>query len=41
MSMGVLVGGMLLASANNMLTLYLGIETLSILSYVLSFIKKK
>ena len=40
MSMGVLVGGMLLASANNMLTLYLGIETLSILSYVLASLRK-
>jgi NADH-quinone oxidoreductase subunit N len=40
MSMGVLVGGMLLASANNMLTLYLGIETLSILSYVMSSLKR-
>lgn len=41
MSMGVLVGGMLLASANNMLTLYLGIETLSILSYVMSALNKR
>jgi NADH-quinone oxidoreductase subunit N len=41
MTLGVLVGGMLLASANNMLTLYLGIETLSILSYVLSSFKKR
>lgn len=40
MATGVLVGGMLLASANNMLTLYLGIETLSILSYVLSSFKR-
>lgn len=40
MAMGTLVGGMLLASANNLLTLYLGIETLSILSYVLSSMKK-
>ncbi len=40
MCMGVLVGGMLLASANNLLTLYLGIETLSILSYVLSSFKR-
>jgi len=31
---------MLLASANNMLTLYLGIETLSILSYVMSSLKR-
>ncbi len=41
LAMGVLVGGMLLASANNLLTLYLGIETLSILSYVMSSLKKK
>lgn len=41
MATGVLVGGMLLASANNMLTLYLGIETLSILSYVLSSFKRE
>ncbi len=40
MSVGVLIGGMLLASANNMLTLYLGIETLSILSYVMSSLKR-
>jgi len=37
---GALVGGMLLASANNMLTLYLGVETLSIISYVLASFKK-
>lgn len=38
---GILVGGMLLVSANNFLTLYLGIETLSILSYVIaSFMKR-
>ena len=41
MAIGVLIGGMLLASANNMLTLYLGIETLSILSYVLSSLKRE
>jgi NADH-quinone oxidoreductase subunit N len=41
MAVGVLIGGMLLASANNMLTLYLGIETLSILSYVLSSLKRE
>lgn len=41
MAVGVLAGGMLLASANNMLTLYLGIETLSILSYVLSSFKRE
>jgi NADH-quinone oxidoreductase subunit N len=40
MAVGVLVGGMLLASANNMLTLYLGIEILSILSYVMSSFKR-
>ena len=40
MAIGVLIGGMLLASANNMLTLYLGIETLSILSYVMSSLKR-
>lgn len=40
MAIGVLIGGMLLASANNMLTLYLGIETLSILAYVMSSFKR-
>jgi NADH-quinone oxidoreductase subunit N len=40
MAVGVLIGGMLLASSNNMLTLYLGIEILSILSYVLSSFKR-
>jgi NADH-quinone oxidoreductase subunit N len=40
MAVGVLLGGMLLASANNMLTLYLGIETLSILSYVMASFKR-
>jgi NADH-quinone oxidoreductase subunit N len=40
MAVGVLIGGMLLASANNMLTLYLGIETLSILSYVMASLKR-
>ena len=39
-SVGVLVGGMLLASATNMLILYIGIETLSILSYVLASLRK-
>ncbi|MDD0854700.1 NADH-quinone oxidoreductase subunit N [Halobacteriovorax sp. GB3] len=39
-AVGVLVGGMLLSSANNMLILYIGIETLSILSYVLASLKK-
>ncbi len=38
--MGVLVGTMLLASANNMLTLYLGIEMLSILCYPLAALKR-
>ena len=41
MALGILIGGMLLASANNMLILYIGIETLSILSYVLASLKKK
>lgn len=41
MAVGVLIGGMLLASANNMLTFYLGIETLSILSYVMSSLKRE
>lgn len=40
MSVGVLVGGMLLASAGNMLTMYLGIETLSILSYAMASLRK-
>jgi NADH-quinone oxidoreductase subunit N len=40
LAIGVLIGGMILASANNMLMLYLGIETLSILSYVLASLKK-
>ena len=40
LSIGVLVGGMLLASANNMLTIYLGVETLSILSYVMASMGK-
>jgi NADH-quinone oxidoreductase subunit N len=40
LAVGVLIGGMLLASSNNMLTLYLGIETLSILSYVMSSLKR-
>ena len=39
-SIGVLVGGMLLASATNMLILYIGVETLSILSYVLASLRK-
>lgn len=40
MAVGVLIGGMLLASANNLLTTFLGIETLSILSYVMASLKK-
>ena len=40
MSVGILIGGFLLASANNMLMLYIGIETLSILSYVMAALKK-
>lgn len=36
----VLFGGMILASASNLLTIYLGIETLSIVSYVLASFKK-
>jgi NADH-quinone oxidoreductase subunit N len=40
MAVGVLIGGMLLASANNLLTLYLGLETLSILAYVMSSFKR-
>ncbi len=41
MAVGVLVGGMLLASSNNLLTLYLGVETLSILSYVMTSLKRR
>lgn len=40
MAIGILIGGFLLASANNMLTVYIGIETLSILSYVMASFKK-
>ena len=40
MSVGILIGGFLLASANNMLMLFIGIETLSILSYVMASFKK-
>lgn len=40
MSVGILIGGFLLASANNMITLYIGIETLSLLSYVMAAFKK-
>ena len=40
LSFGVLVGGMLLVSASNFLIVYLGVETLSILSYVMACLKK-
>lgn len=40
LAIGILVGGMLLCSANNMLILYIGIETLSILSYAMASLKK-
>ena len=40
MAIGILIGGMILASANNMLMTYLGIETLSILAYVMASFKK-
>jgi NADH-quinone oxidoreductase subunit N len=39
-AVGVLIGGMILSSANNMLMLFIGIETLSILSYILATLKK-
>lgn len=39
-AVGVLIGGMILASANNFLMVYLGIETLSVLSYALANFKK-
>lgn len=41
MSLGILIGGMLLISANNFLTVYLGVETLSILSYAVAAFKKQ
>ncbi|MBY0516042.1 MAG: NADH-quinone oxidoreductase subunit N [Bacteriovoracaceae bacterium] len=41
LAIGTLIGGMLLASANNMLTVYLGIEILSILSYVMTSLKRE
>ena len=41
LAIGVLVGGMLLASANNLLTVYLGLEMLSILSYVMASLKRE
>jgi NADH-quinone oxidoreductase subunit N len=40
MTIGILIGGFILVSANNMLMLYIGIETLSILSYVMASLKK-
>lgn len=40
MSVGILIGGFILVSSNNMLMLYIGIETLSILSYVMAALKK-
>ncbi len=40
MATGILIGGMILASANNMLMMYIGIETLSIISYVMASLKK-
>lgn len=40
MAVGILIGGMILASANNMLMVYIGVETLSILSYVMASFKK-
>ena len=40
MAVGILIGGMILASANNMLMIYIGIETLSIISYVMASLKK-
>lgn len=40
MAIGILIGGMILASANNMLMMYIGIETLSIISYVMASLKK-
>ena len=40
MALGILLGGMLLSSASNMLVLYIGIEMLSIPSYVMASLKK-
>jgi NADH-quinone oxidoreductase subunit N len=40
LAVGILIGGCILASANNMLMMYIGIETLSILSYVMASLKK-
>lgn len=41
LAVGTMIGGMILASANNMLMLYLGIETLSILSYAMAALKRR
>ncbi len=38
--LGVLVGAMLLVSATSMITIYVGLETISIISYALSALKK-
>ncbi|RPJ79283.1 MAG: NADH-quinone oxidoreductase subunit N, partial [Alphaproteobacteria bacterium] len=40
MAVGILIGGFILVSANNMLMFFIGIETLSILSYVMASLKK-
>jgi NADH-quinone oxidoreductase subunit N len=40
MAVGILIGGFILASANNMLMVFIGIETLSIISYVMASLKK-
>ncbi len=40
LSQGVLVGAMLLASSINMLTIYIGLETMSIISYALAALKR-
>lgn len=40
LSVGVLIGGMILVSANNLLMLYIGIETLSLLSYAMASLNK-
>jgi NADH-quinone oxidoreductase subunit N len=40
MAVGILIGGFILASANNMLMIFIGIETLSIISYVMASLKK-
>lgn len=37
---GLLLGGMLLVSANNLLVFYIGIETLSIISYAMAALKR-